>query len=61
MKIRPRTLADEKKYNFLVSEGYGGSSASPGSGSNAPALDAQAQQLDQAVEEAGRSLRRCRT
>ena len=45
----------------LVSEGYGGSSASPGSGSNAPALDAQAQQLDQAVEEAGRSSRRCRT
>ena len=35
---------------FLVSDGYGGSSASPGSGSNAPALIAQAL-LDQAVEE----------
>jgi len=45
---------------FLASEGYFGSSASPGSGSKAPMLDCPVPQLDLAVEEAGRSSRRCR-
>ena len=38
---------------FLVQEGYGGSSASPGSGSNEFALEGPGLKVDQAVEEAG--------